>query len=181
MSLMVAAPVTAQQPATRHVVWPPPPDVPRIRYVGSLSTEKDIGRGESFFGKLKRTLAGQSAPRRIGIERPFDVLVEDGERIYVTNGLINAVVVFDKSEKKARYLGEDVPGGLLKPMGLGGDGRGNVYVADPGIGRIVVFDSEGRFIRAFGTAETLRNPVDVAVTAISTRSWCSTSTARSSR
>jgi DNA-binding beta-propeller fold protein YncE len=48
-------------------------------------------------------------------------------------------------------------------MGLGLGPAGEVYVADAGQRRVVVFDSAGRFQRAFGGASHLLNPVDVAV------------------
>jgi DNA-binding beta-propeller fold protein YncE len=59
-------------------------------------------------------------------------------------------------------VGADVPGGLLKPMGIGAGGAGRVLLADQGARRVVVLGPDGRFLRAFGDAATLLNPVDVA-------------------
>lgn len=158
----VSAAAGAQRPATATLTWPAPPEPPRIRYVGSLSSERDIGRTESFFSKLRATLAGSRRQSGTAIERPFDAHVVDGRRFYVTNGALRAVLVFDRDRKRARALGEDVPGGLLKPMGLGGDGHGTVFVADAGLRRIVAFAPDGRFRRFIGGPSLLLNPVDVA-------------------
>ena len=156
------ATAAAQRPATGTLTWPVLPEAPRIRYVGSLSSERDIGRTESFFGKLRAALAGGPRQGVIAIERPFDTHVVDGRRFYVTNGALRAVLVFDRDRKRAQALGEDVPGGLLKPMGLGGDAHGTVFVADAGLRRVVAFAPDGRFRRAIGGPSLLLNPVDVA-------------------
>lgn len=161
--LGVAAPaVPAQRPATAVIAWPAPPESPRIRYVGSLTSERDIGRGESFFGRVRATLAGGPRKGAIAVDRPFDVHVVDGRRYYVTNGVLRAVLLFDRDRKRARALGEDVPGGVRKPMGLGGDARGTVFLADAGLRRVVAFGADGAFRRVFGGPSLLLNPVDVA-------------------
>lgn len=57
---------------------------------------------------------------------------------------------------------------LRRPSGVGFDDKGNIYVADTGKKRIVVFDGDGKYIRVFGEAgkEALKlwNPIDVEVT-----------------
>ncbi len=163
--LLVAATAgaAAQRPASREISWPPAPEPARIRYVGSLRSEADISRKESFFKRLGRWLTGGRGTALYQLQRPFDVVVGPGQRYYLTNGSVRHVIVLDKSARKARFLGEDVPGGLGKPMGLGLGPAGEVYVADASQRRVVVFDSAGRFQRAFGGATHLLNPVDVAV------------------
>jgi DNA-binding beta-propeller fold protein YncE len=142
-------------------VWPAPPEEPRIRYVGQVRSESDLGRHEGFFSRLRRLLMGGDAPAYATIQRPFDVCATDSTRFYVTDGITPSVAVFDYHAKRARHLGADVPGGLSKPMGLGCGGD-RIYVADAGARRVVVFDSSGRYLRAFGGAHVLLNPVDVA-------------------
>jgi len=55
---------------------------------------------------------------------------------------------------------------LRRPTGVGFDQSGNIYVADTGKKRIVVFDDDGDFIRVYGEAgkEPLQlwDPIDVA-------------------
>lgn len=57
---------------------------------------------------------------------------------------------------------------LRRPSGVAFDSQGNIYVADTGKKRIVVFDSDGNFRTVFGEAGKgslqLWNPLDVAVT-----------------
>ena len=63
---------------------------------------------------------------------------------------------------------------LRRPTGVDIDARGNVYVADTGKRRIVVFDRNRRFLRVYGEAGQgallIYDPIDVAVTPDG-RSW----------
>lgn len=43
------------------------------------------------------------------------------------------------------------------------DDEGNIYVADTGKHRIVMFNSDGDFVRVFGNEKTIRHPLGVAV------------------
>ena len=66
-----------------------------------------------------------------------------------------------------RVLGPGAPGGLREPRGLASDPQGNIYVADTKNSRIVVFDGNGNFVRAFGGAGEgdgqLKEPCGVAI------------------
>jgi DNA-binding beta-propeller fold protein YncE len=148
--------------APGELVWPAPPEQPRIRWAGALASERQLGRKPSFFARLKRSIAGVSISGMYAVSRPYDVTALDSMRVYLTDGVTPAVIVFDRTTRKVEFLGADAAGGLSKPMGLGHDDRGYVYVADQAARRVVVFDERGHYARAFGGRELLVNPVDVA-------------------
>jgi len=155
--------VAAQQIATEELVWPLPPDPPRIRYVGQVRAEADIGKKRSLLGRMTGALVG-TEDLGSAIERPHDVYVEeDGKLLFVSDGGTGKVMVFDVERQEVRFLGEEGPGALAKPMGLDGDGAGRVYVSDPATDRVVAFSAAGDFLRAYGGSAILHNPVDVAV------------------
>jgi DNA-binding beta-propeller fold protein YncE len=156
-------PLPVGRRVTAKVVWPTPPEEARIAYAGFLRSEIELGRKESFFARLKQALAG-TEKSVVALQRPYDVYTDDANRMYVSDGSLNKVVVFDSKTKAARFLGTEGHGRLGKPMGLGGDGK-HVYVADPAAKRVVVFQADGEFVRAFGGDAVLLNPVDVAVDA----------------
>jgi sugar lactone lactonase YvrE len=151
-----------QGPAA-EMAWPPPPETARVKWVGALRNEAELGRKESFFARLKRSLAGVSLSGMFTISRPYDVWAADDRRVFITDGITPAVIVFDREAKQARFLGEGVPGGLKKPMGLTGTQAGQVLVADQVGRRVVVFDQAGRYLRSFGGPDVMLNPIDVAV------------------
>ncbi len=166
---LMASPLGGQTNANPDLVWPSPPEQARVRWSGSLASEAQLGRKESFFAKLKRTLAGTRLDGMYAISRPFDVFAMDSMRIFVTDGLTPAIIVFDRQAREVQFIGKDVPGGLRKPMGMGGDDQGNLYLADQVGRRVLVFGPDGTFQRAFGGKETLLNPIDVAVDRVADR------------
>jgi hypothetical protein len=59
-----AGPQTGLVPEA-ELVWPPPPEPARIRYVGVPRNEADLGKRTSFFGRVSRTLVGaESDPHK---------------------------------------------------------------------------------------------------------------------
>ncbi len=50
-----------------------------------------------------------------------------------------------------------------KPESIGLDKEGNIYVADTGNHRIVIFDSDGDYLRHFGKRETVPYPLGIAI------------------
>jgi DNA-binding beta-propeller fold protein YncE len=155
--------VAGQRLASREIVWPEAPAPARIRYIGQLSSEEDIGRKSGFFSKMRGKLAGTGGDSYMSVNRPHDVYVLGGKRFFVSDGGIGKVVLFDGDSKSAKVLGQSGEGRLYKPMGIGGDGSGIVYVADASGDRVVAFDDQGEFLRLYGGKGMLLNPVDVAV------------------
>lgn len=164
LAALICGPSTtlAQRPAEQDLVWPLPPEQPKVRYVGQLSSEADIGKSEGFFSRMRNQLAGTQSSM-LGVQRPHDVYADGGTRFFVSDGARGKVVLFNKDDQLATVIGEGGVGNLRKPMGLGGDGQGTVYVADASGARVVAFDRDGTYLRAYGGEQLLLNPVDVAV------------------
>lgn len=55
----------------------------------------------------------------------------------------------------------DAPGRFRRPMGIGADSRGHIFVADTGNDRVQEFTPDGRFVRVIGQGE-LDQPMKVA-------------------
>jgi DNA-binding beta-propeller fold protein YncE len=157
-----ATPAFGQRLAEQELVWPLPPEEPRIRYIGQVSSEADIGKSVGFFSRMRNSLAGTQSSV-LGLQRPHDVYVDGGTRYFVSDGARGKVVLFNKDTQTASVIGEGGVGNLRKPMGLGGDGSGTVYVADASGSRVVAFDRDGEYLNAYGGESILLNPVDVAV------------------
>jgi DNA-binding beta-propeller fold protein YncE len=71
--------------------------------------------------------------------------------------------VFDLDKKGRTSLwGRGGQGALNKPTGVTSDKQGNIYVSDSLNKRIVVFDKNGNFVRAFGGKDILELPAGLA-------------------
>lgn len=73
---------TFSMSADSGLVWPPPPDPPRIRYVGEIVGEASLGRAPTLGESLRAVVAGPAAP--LAFATPLAVAVA-GERVFVAD------------------------------------------------------------------------------------------------
>lgn len=138
------------------VFYPPPPDLPRIQFLTSLSSGNDIEPDRSGF---ERFVTGAKEKLR-RLDKPYGIASTKG-KIYVCD--TNAtVMVFDLENKKYGSLaGAQGLGVLTQPLNISIDGAGNKYVSDPIRGQVVMFDRNDFYVRAFGTPDWWK-PVNAA-------------------
>jgi len=143
----------------RQLVWPEPPDKPRIRYVGQISAEADLKKEVSWLHGVGELLFGK---KKVGIlVAPYAVAIDQDNRLYVTDTAGAVVHSFDLATREYRQfadMGEQ--GKLLKPVGLAVVDNW-IYVADSMLRRVCVFDKKGKFIFSFGS-ERLQRPSGIA-------------------
>jgi DNA-binding beta-propeller fold protein YncE len=140
--------------------YPSPPETVRFYFERSIHSSfdvKDITAGDRL-----RAFATGTMGTATGLGKPWGVAVSQG-RIYVTDTLKRAVLMFDVPGKKFKIFGTEGPGALRKPIGIATSSTGEVYVADNTAKRIVVFDKNGKFLRAFGNRSIFKRPSGVAV------------------
>lgn len=133
MVLTVPGCVTSPQPKepvedTSSFVWPAPPEQPRIRYLGSLESLKDVAGKEQK--SLRDILMGKEEEGRTTLIKPYGVHSDSKGRVYVADTGIAALVVFDLKQKSVSFWGVAGLGALRKPVGVTSDAEGNVYVSD---------------------------------------------------
>ena len=135
-------------PPDALVVWPEPPERPRIRYLGTLSTEADLKREVSLGQGLGELLFGKE---EIGVlVAPYAVAIDAENRLFAADTSGAVVHIFDLRTRRYKQFA-DLAGGqkLVKPVGLTLVGDW-VYVVDSALRKVCVFDKSGRFIFSFG-------------------------------
>jgi DNA-binding beta-propeller fold protein YncE len=147
-------------------VFPMPPEQPRFIYERTLISSADVEVLTSE-DKFKMFATGVAKDAR-GLSKPFGVAVHRG-RVYVTDTIQNAVVMFDIPAQKFKTFGNSGPGIVSKPLGIDVSENGEVYVVDSRGKRIVVFSPDGNYLRALGGREYLERPSGVAVNRNGTR------------
>jgi DNA-binding beta-propeller fold protein YncE len=147
------------QPVPAGPFWPPPPQEPRIEYVRSIYGSHSLTR--SFFGKVKDFLFGKSPDMALG--KPYGLALKGQSTLFIVDTAKKGLMVLNLDTGKVDFIDSLGPyGRLQEPINvlLGDDGR--VYVADTGLGKIVVFDANGVFVRFIGEGE-LGSPVGMAL------------------
>ncbi len=157
--LLVACAAPPPQEA-QILVYPPPPEQPRYYYEGTILSSRDVAE-ETSTERFKRFATG--APLRgDGMSKPFGVLAVEG-RIFVGDTVSRQVTVFDFPRQRYYEFGDEGLGRLAKPLGMAADGMGRIYVCDGTAKRIMIYDLEGKFIKAVGSGELFNRPSGVAV------------------
>jgi sugar lactone lactonase YvrE len=148
------------EPIQPPLVWPSPPEQPRIRCVGQLTSSRDLHIEESGWEKFTRTLTGKEKPG-CRLVTPRDVAVLQ-DKVYVADPGVGGVVVFDLAARSWAVYDGAPDERLLYPTHLTlSDSR--VFVSDAQAGSVAVFDSGGRRVATWGKGR-LRRPAGLC--------WC---------
>jgi DNA-binding beta-propeller fold protein YncE len=143
------------------LVWPAPPQLARIRYLGSVANPADTGRVKGFWRKVWDFVRGEDEDERI--VRPMAVAVDGKGRLLVTDSAAKRVHVFDRQAGEyfaIRGTGQEL---LLLPVGLAVDGSDRIYVADGERRKIHVFNPDGSFSQSLGGDQWLKRPTGLAI------------------
>ena len=143
----------------RPLVWPEPPERPRIRCVGTLSTENDLKKEVSWPEGLVELIFGK---KDIGVLlNPYAVVIDEKDRLFIADTAGGVVHIFDldiREYKQFSALVKDET--LIMPVALTMVDK-SIYVVDSVLHKICVFDREGKFKFSFGS-ERLKRPSGIA-------------------
>lgn len=136
------------------IQWPPPPDAPRIRYIGELSGEASLKKPRPF--SLKALLTGPEPDR--AFSTPTSVAAR-GPLVFVADGQRHCIVRMNLDTRDFRTIGIGGPHPLQWPADVAFAGE-NLAVVDSQQAIVLLFTMEGQLIRMFG-AGVLQRPVAV--------------------
>lgn len=152
-------PVKPAQEELDKLVWPAPPDEPRIKFVAVYRGSKDVEEENTLLRVI-----GEEGPTFLA--RPHGIVADRKGNIFVSDTQLLKVFKFDFEHKKFTTIGETAVKRATIPMGLAIDNdRGYLFVADLGSKSILVYDKENGSLK-FGigqTPGTFQRPAAVAV------------------
>ena len=143
---------------TEELVWPPPPEKPRIKFVQILSDRKSVEGSKSNF---LTSILGEGPDE--ALEKPYGVAVDRTGKVYVTETSNPSVFVFDARNKKLSFTGSSAEGSVSLPLGIAVDSSGRVYIADGRLKSVLVFNPAGELVESVGSPSELKNPTGVAI------------------
>lgn len=149
-------------PDDRAPVWPPPPDPPRIRWLGQLATDADLKPARSGWQAFADAIAGPALIN--SVSTPAGIAVMRGERVFVTDPTLRCVHVFDLSARTYGAILDADGAPLAVPADAAVDGS-HLFVSDSARRAVFEFDAGGRFVRAIGR-DVLQRPIGVATASI---------------
>lgn len=124
----------APKPPEPPLVWPEPPDAPRITFVQTISRPDDLGITKTFLERLADWIFGASEHRLV---RPMAVVTVGGT-MYVADPGVRGVHRFEPAAKRHDIVRGEDGSPLPSPVGLARGRDGEVYVADSALARVLV-------------------------------------------
>ncbi len=142
------------------IVWPKPPEIPRIRFVNSISRTEDLQIRAGVFKRFFRYLTGEI---ETPITSPYGVATDSSGRLYVADTFPGSVHVFDVI-KNSYYSFPTGNTTLISPIGIVIDEKKErIYISDSKAGTVKIFGDGGReFVGEIGK-EALKRPTGLAI------------------
>jgi len=124
-----------------EILWPEPPETPRIRFVGAVSEAEDLQIRAGWFSKFLGYLVGKSETSMVA---PYGVETDGSDRLYVVDTFLRTVHVFDGKGKRY-YTFPAEKANLVSPIDIAvDDAGGRIYVSDSKQGVVKIFEDEGK-------------------------------------
>ena len=142
------------------IVWPKPPEMPRIRFVGAVSKPQDLQIRPGVFRRFFDYLTGKT---EVPMVAPYGVETDSAGRLYVVDTFLRTVHVFDV-KAGAYYSFPSDKTNLVSPIDLAiENASGNIYVSDSKEGVVKIFKDAGKkFVGEVGKG-VLERPTGIAV------------------
>lgn len=129
---------------SQNLVWPPPPDIPRVKHIATIYSEESIGavKKPSIFDRL---IGRDPRSSMRSLRRPYGICTDSTGRIYVADSGQGMVFIFDRANKLVTFLGDKGQGKLDWPIDVVADSADNIYVSDVRIQNVYIFNPDGSF------------------------------------
>ncbi|PIX97355.1 MAG: 6-bladed beta-propeller [Hydrogenophilales bacterium CG_4_9_14_3_um_filter_63_34] len=127
--------VPDSKPAT-VILWPAPPEIPRISFVNAIARPEDLGIKDGVFKGFLKYLLGKPATPMVN---PYGLAVDAEGRLYVVDNFLKKIHVYDRQEENYALLPEKGDG-FVSPIGIAvDDRRGRIYVTDSAQAVVKIF------------------------------------------
>ena len=138
------------RPPASPVGWPPPPDPPRIKYLGQIRTSADLRPAKTGWRRLRETL-NRTEYRPIPLTAPLAVACGDDGHVYVADPGSASLHVLDLVGRTHRRVTSAGEAALRSPAGVAG-GKSSVFVTDSVLGDVLGYRFGGDYPRRLGLA-----------------------------
>lgn len=161
-----------QEAIVGPVVWPQPPERPRIRFIGAVAQPSDLGIEPSFWKRLVQLVAGKEEQWFI---RPTGVAAQ-GERIYVADPGAQTLWILDAQVGRFQQIRDAGGQRLVSPVAVAPGRDNHVYLADSYRAKVFIYKADGELEGTIAAAD-LRRPAGLAYDAATDRLYVADSAA----
>ena len=128
------------RPVLPNMIWPEPPEIPRIALINIVRRPEDMGIRAGVFRQLWQMVVGHRPPE---IQSPHGLTTDRAGRLYVVDKFLRQLHIFDEQGMRYRVVPESGPP-LQAPIDVAIDEqRGRIFVSDAGDGVVRIFTLDG--------------------------------------
>jgi len=149
------------------IVWPNPPAITRIKYLNYFCCDKYIPKATKKSSWMDRMAGGQTEEQKqadkplFALWTPYGVVVDSKGTLYVADGKVGAVFMFNTETKDLTMIKHGVQARFGDIIGLAIDDSDRLFVSDTKMHRILVFDKNHKVEGTIG--EGIIDPTGMAV------------------
>jgi sugar lactone lactonase YvrE len=159
---------------TSKLVWPLPPDVPRIKFVQELyGEERPIAtegqqskKRQSWMDRVAGLPTTDSGAFKKDVRhlfaKPYGIGEDSKLRVYVADSYVAAVFVFDFEKKETKLIRNGIEAKFGTIIGLLVDETDRLFVVDAQMHRVAVFNKDWKLESYFGD-DNLVHPGGIAI------------------
>jgi len=148
---------------TGTLFYPSLPEIPRIQFLTSFSVAADVReekkKKSSWLSDF--VLGDENLEDEEVLNKPYGVTISKGQ-VHVVDTRGGGYAIFDVAAKDYRCILGSGSAVMAKPVNIEIDNEGRKYVTDTDRGQIFAFDSNDKFLMAYGKRGQFR-PADVVV------------------
>jgi len=144
------------------IVWPKPPEIPRIRFVAAVSKPQDLQIRPGVFRRFFDYLTGKA---EVPMVAPYGVETDAAGRLYVVDTFLRTVHVYDVPDS-TYYLFPSDKANFVSPIDIAiENASGTIYVSDSKAGVVKIFNDAGKHFAGEIGKGILARPTGIAVSA----------------
>lgn len=149
--------------APNELIWPLPPDPPRVRWLAEYS---DLAKVKNPSAKktswVDRMTGAKSIEERMELRKPYGITTDRRGRIYTADTELKMVFIFDPVNHTLERRESTSRAPMSLPVGVAIDAEQRLFVSDADLHSITCYSESGQPIARFGMAE-LGRPGGIAI------------------
>jgi len=154
---------SAVNQAPADLIWPLPPDPPRIRWLAQYSDMAKVKPpAVKKTGWLDKITGTKTADEKFELRKPYGIAADKRGRIYTADTELKFVFVIDPVAKAVERREGNSHAPLSLPVGVAVDAEDRLFVSDAELHSIVCFSPSGQPLASFG-ATHLARPGGIAI------------------
>lgn len=132
-----------------NIVWPNPPAIARIKYTTWYASEKisqvekPKTKKDSWMDRLAGTQTTTDSSKMLfQLGEPYGLAVDSKGNLYAADQRVGAIFIFNTETRDVELIKNKVHGHFVRIIGLAMDDDDRLFVSDPGLRHIMVFNAQ---------------------------------------